>query len=159
MFPPWRLTYASFHTHRELSIVMVETETGASADDGLQEVEPRDQGNSCRDQQTLTVLDGQPRLARETCSGWNHGCKRAELAGGEPGGSTLRVRAARRLRRLQTPAGGAAAPRFRPRRGSLLERNSRASVHGGGGDAGGGRERILPLGKEPESSLILKRPQ
>lgn len=37
-------------------------------------------------------------------------------------------------------------------------RSSRASVPGGGGSAGGGRERVEPLGKEPELSRILKRP-
>lgn len=37
-------------------------------------------------------------------------------------------------------------------------RCSGSAVPGGGGDARGGRERVEPLGKEPELSRILKEP-
>ncbi|CAM9459536.1 unnamed protein product [Rangifer tarandus platyrhynchus] len=63
---PRRVTYASFCTSRELSIVIVEIDTGASADEDLQIVGSRDQGNSSRNHQTPTLLDRQARFLRET---------------------------------------------------------------------------------------------
>nr|XP_060515719.1 uncharacterized protein LOC132695426 [Panthera onca] len=70
---------------REVSIVIFQIDTGASSDEVLQVMESRHQGNSSRDQQTPTVLDSQARFAKETCGGWNHGCGRAESAGGGTG--------------------------------------------------------------------------
>lgn len=66
VFQPRRVTYASFYTSRELSIVIVEIDTGASADEDLQIVGSRDQGNSSRNHQTPTLLDRQARFLRET---------------------------------------------------------------------------------------------
>lgn len=77
---------------------------------------------------------------------------------GNEAGSTLKSRSgscrgARHLQGALVPRGSARAAARR------LPCGSRAAVPGGGGDAGGGRERVQPLGKEPEPSRILKRPQ
>jgi hypothetical protein len=83
-------------------------------------------GSSSRDLQSQTVLV-QARVARETCSGWTKGNRAAdpESTVGKEAGSTLRAQAARRLRRLPAPAGGAAAPQFRPRRRGNWDRSPR----------------------------------
>ena len=47
-------------------MVIVEIDTGASADEDLQVAGPRGQGNSSRSQQPPTVLDCQARFSRET---------------------------------------------------------------------------------------------
>ena len=60
---------------------------------------------------------------------------------------------ARHLQEALLPRGSALAA------ASRLPGSSRAAVPGVGGDAGGGRERVQPLGKEPEPSRIWKRPQ
>lgn len=99
----------------------------------------------------LRPLDRQACFLRETPR-VEAGCGIAESAGGERGpfriGSALRggCGGARHLQEALLPRGSALAA------ASRLPGGSRAPVPGVGGDAGGGRERVQPLGKEPEPS-------
>lgn len=72
--------------------MVVEIDTGASTDEDLQVVRPRDQGRSSRNQQTPTVRGGQASFSREACGGWKHCCGRAERAGGKRGRFHLKSR-------------------------------------------------------------------
>lgn len=83
------------------------------------------------------------------------GLRKSRMRGWEPGGFHLKsqrcalaAKAPGSCRRRCCPA---VPPAPRPH-------GSGSAVPGGGGDARGGRERVEPLGKEPELSQILKQP-
>lgn len=76
---------------------------------------------------------------------------------GASGGFLKESRSAQ-LRRRLAPAGGAAASRFLPRRGTAGSAASRPSSPEGVGTLGGGRARVRPLGKDPEPFWIEKQP-
>lgn len=153
------MTYTSFdtfYTSRELSVVIAEIDTGASVDEVPQVMGPRDQGNSSRSgrlQQFWTAL-------RRRLAAVESGLQKSGTRGWEPGGFHLKrqrcavaAEASGTCRRRCCPAVPPAPPPPPP-----PPRSSGSAIPGGGGDARGGRERVEPLGKEPELSWILKRP-
>lgn len=77
---------------------------------------------------------------------------------GASGGFHLKESRSAQLRRRLAPAGGAAASRFLPRRGTASSSASRPSSPEGVGTLGGGRARVRPLGKDPEPFWIEKQP-